>query len=192
LLKVLFDREKIGEQGPFVVWGFRSAALNASPELFGTFLTGQYKKLEDGRNADIGLANSFWPAVQTLSDLGLVEMVGMLLDGDDADAEIIHPYSMRGGEPVERELALAAHHAASTMVTAGQRDWARKNNYVNLVPVRRHIVNAAMVEVYRLKYRPHTKATAAWYALMQNTTAEFLVEYQAMTKGGAATATSAA
>ena len=45
---------------------------------------------------------SFWPAVHMLENLGLVEQVGMLLDGDDADAEIIHPYAIRGGEPAER------------------------------------------------------------------------------------------
>ena len=58
--------------------------------------------------------------------------------------------------------------------------------------MRKHIANAAVAEVYRLKYRPHTKATAAWFALMQDTTAEYLAEYQAMMKGGAAAAISAA
>ena len=39
-----------------------------------------------------------------------------------------------------------------------------------------------MVEVFRLKYRPHAAATAAWFALMQQTTAQYLDHYRAMAK----------
>jgi len=90
----------------------------------------------------------------------------MLLDGDDDEAEIIHPYAIRGGEPAERELAATAELAAQTMLTEGQLAWSQDEGY-HLVPVLNHIANATMVEVFRLKYRPHTTATAAWYALMQ-------------------------
>jgi hypothetical protein len=103
----------------------------------------------------------------------------MLLDGDDEEAEIIHPYAMRGGEPEERELASAADEAARTMLTEGQLARSDHQNY-HLVPVQKHIVQATMAEVYRLKYRPHTKATAAWYAQMHQTTAEYLTRYQAI------------
>lgn len=50
------------------------------------------------------------------------------------------------------------------------------------MPVRKHITKATVAEVFRLKYRPHTTATAAWYALMQQTTAEYLEHYRAMMK----------
>jgi hypothetical protein len=130
---------------------------------------------------DAGWDASFWPAVNTLTELGLVERVGMLLDGDDGEAEIIHPYAIRGGEPAERELVAAAAMAARTMVTEGQLSWSVEQGY-HLVPVRKHIANATVSEVFRLKYRPHTRATAAWYALMQQTTAEYLDHYRAMMK----------
>ena len=182
LLKVVFDRARVGEQGPFVVWGFQSKHTLADRDLFRPFLTGQFTKRDDGTHRDDGMAASFWPAIHTLTDLGLVERVGMLLDGDDDEAEIIHPYAMLGGEPAEYELAHAVHCAALPMVTDGQRDWAEQNGYEWLIPVQRHIGNAALIEVYRLKYRPHTKATAAWYALMQQTTAQYLDHYRAMLK----------
>jgi hypothetical protein len=70
------------------------------------------------------------------------------------------------------------------MVTEGQRINAEEKGFHYLIPVRKHIVNAALVEVYRLRYRPHTKATRAWFALMRDNTAEYLAEYQAVTKGG--------
>jgi hypothetical protein len=181
-LKVVFDRARVGEQGPFVVWGFQPKHTLAGPDLFRPFLTGQFTKQDEGTRRDDGMAASFWPAIHTLTDLGLVERVGMLLDGDDDEAEIIHPYAMRGGEPAEYELARVARRAAVAMVTDGQRDWAERNGYEWLIPVRRHIGNATVVEVYRLKYRPHTAATAAWYAVMQQTTAQYLDHYRAMLK----------
>ena len=182
LLKMVFERVKVGEQGPFVVWGLQSKHMLAGPELFRPFLTGQFTKQEDGRQRDDGMDASFWPAVETLTELGLVERVGMLLDGDDNEAEIIHPYAMSGGEPAEYEVADAAHCAALAMVTDGQRDWAERNGYEWFIPVRRHIANATLIEAYRLKYRPHTAATTAWYALMQQTTAQYLDHYRAMLK----------
>jgi hypothetical protein len=106
----------------------------------------------------------------------------MLLDGADEDAEVIHPYGMRGGEPPERELADAAHRSAVAMVTEGQLGWALEEGYYHLVPAQKHIAHVTLVEVYRLKYRPHTKATAAWLALMTQTAAEYLRRYQQLTK----------
>ena len=106
----------------------------------------------------------------------------MLLDGDDNEAEIIHPYAICGGEPAEHELAAAAELAAQTMVTEGQLTWSQEEGY-HLVPILKHIVNATVVEVFRLKYRPHTTATAAWYALMQQNTAQHLDRYRAVING---------
>ena len=111
----------------------------------------------------------------------------MLLDGDDNEAEIIHPYAIRGGEPAERELAAAAELAAQTMVTEGQLTWSQQEGY-HLVPVLKHIAKATVVEVFRLKYRPHTTATAAWFAQMRQTTAEYLEYYRAMIKDSAGSA----
>jgi hypothetical protein len=182
LLKVVFDRAKVGEHGPFIVWGFRCNHLIAGRRLYGPFLIGQSTKEDDGTLRDEGMQVSFWPAVNTLIDLGLVERVGMLLDGDDNEAEIIHPCAVRGGEPTERELAAAADMVARVMVTEGQLSWAEQNNYRLLVPVRKHIAKVTMVKVFRLKYRPHTTATAAWFALMQQTTTQYLDHYRAMAK----------
>jgi hypothetical protein len=185
LLKVVFERTKAGQQGPFIMWGFRSIHMTADRRLARPFLTGQLKEGDDGRQ-DAGWDDTFWPAVYVLIDLGLVEKVGMLLDGDDVEAEIIHPFAMRGGEPAERELAHAASEAAAAMLTERQRNWSAEQGY-HLVPVRRHIANATVVEVFRLKYRPHTEATAAWYALMLKSTAEYLAQYRALGRDRTAT-----
>jgi hypothetical protein len=184
LLKVVFERAKVGEQGPFVVWGFRPKQMTTGWDLARPFLTGQFTTRDDGTRLDAGWDASFFPAVQILTDIGLVEKVGMLLDGSDNEAEIIHPYAIRGGEAAERELATAANLAAQMMLTEGQLGWSQEEGY-HLVPVLKHITKAAVAEVFRLKYRPHTTATAAWYAVMQQTTTEYLDHYRAMMKSGA-------
>jgi hypothetical protein len=180
LLKIVFERVKVGEQGPFVVWGFRAKHLFfANPALVRPFFTGQIKSRDDGRDLDAGYTDSFCPAVDTFIELGLVECVGMLLDGDDDKAEIIHPYAMRDGEPAECELYRAVKGAAMSMLTEGQINWAAAN-HLHLVPVQKHIGKVALVEIFRLKYRPHTTATAAWYAQMRQTTDEYIRRYQVL------------
>ena len=72
--------------------------------------------------------SEFWPAVQTLNDLGLVEP-------DDNAAEVIHPYERGGGEPGEQELARIAHEVATQMVTEGQYDWAMEEGFSELVDI---------------------------------------------------------
>lgn len=173
VLRAGFDRKNIGEQGPFVVWGFRPAKQTAHEDLAGQFFTGQKKG-----GIDTGWHGVFWPAFRTLEDLGLIERIAMLCDGDDAEAEIIHPLGFRGGEPAERELAKAARSCAEAMITESHIEWAMENQYYYLVPAWRHIANAALIEVFRLKYRPHTTATAAWHTEMQKTTTQWLTHYR--------------
>jgi hypothetical protein len=180
LLCVEFDRLRVGERGPFVVWGFRQTHRTASYSLARPFFTGQLETQEDGTCDDEGSHVSFWPAVGTLTTLSLIVPVGMLLDGDDAEAEIIHPYGVNGGEPAERELASFAHEAAVAMMSDKQLWRAEVEGYPNLVPVLKHITKATLVEVFRLRYRPHTSATAAWYAQMKESTAEWLARYDAI------------
>ena len=180
LLKFEFERLKVGEHGPFVVWGFREKhQILAGRALARPYFTGQIETRDNGENFDAGWNDPFLPAVKALIELGLVECIGMLLDGDDDKAEIIHPYAMHDGEAAERELYRAANYAASSMLTEGQINWAAAN-HLHLVPVRKHIAKVTVVEIFRLKYRPHTTATAAWYAQMRQTTDEYIRRYQGL------------
>jgi hypothetical protein len=182
ILKQQFERLHVGQRGSFVVWGFKATNLRAGPKLARPFFTGTIKTRNDETRLDSGWDKSFWPAIETLKGLGLIEAVGMLLDGEDAEAEIIHPYGVNGGEPAECELARAAGAAAAAMVTEAQLSRAEAEGYPYLVPVQRHIAKVALVEVFRLRYRPHTTATAAWYAMMKESTTEWLAAYEAIIK----------
>ena len=54
--------------------------------------------------------------------------------------------------------------------------------FESLIPVQKHIARVTVAEIFRLKYRPHTTATAAWYAQMKESTAEWLARYEAIIK----------
>jgi hypothetical protein len=184
MLRRSFDRAKVGEHADFIVWGFRDGDIISSRDLIRPFMTSR-SDLKNGRKRDTGI-DDYNDAVQLLLNLGLLEGVGMLLEGDDTEAEIIHPYGFEGGELAEQELALAALEAAIRLLRPEQIEQAATQGYCRLVPVRRHIRNVCMNEVYRLKYRPQTSATATWYAEMQRTAAEYLPRYERISRSAAA------
>ena len=70
LLKVVFERAKVGEQGPFVVLGFRSKHMTTDGRLARPFLTGELTTRDDGTRCDAGWDASFFPGVYTLARSG--------------------------------------------------------------------------------------------------------------------------
>ncbi|MBV8521048.1 MAG: hypothetical protein JOY71_02765 [Acetobacteraceae bacterium] len=160
-----FDREMVGQRGGFIVYGFSPATLLAWGDrpLLRPYMIGEMEMV-DGRQRDRGW-KTFWDAFQQLRQLSLIDFVGHLIEADTANAEVIHPYAIGNGEASEQLVARAAHKAAEAMLTPGQRQWAEQHS-LRLVPVRAHIAEAQMVGIARLRYRPRTNATAAWYARM--------------------------
>jgi hypothetical protein len=162
-IRETYERHRVGEQGPFVVWGFVRARLEAwtnapliAPHLAGT-------AGDEGTRA--AALEAFWACWHRLRALGLIEMVAHLVHADTADGEILHPMALEGtGLEVERELTQAASRAALTMLTQGQYDWARRQGVVAIAPVLRHIEGVQMVGVARLRYRPRTGRTRAFAA----------------------------
>ncbi|HEV7267343.1 MAG TPA: hypothetical protein VGN83_20910 [Falsiroseomonas sp.] len=153
-----YERHRVGEQGPFVVWGFVPAAVTAWPDapFVAPYLAGTAGD-KDRRAVAWEEFGACWNRLRTL---GLVEMVAHLVHADTADGEILHPMALEGtGLDVERELAQAALRAALTMLTPGQYDWARRQGVVALAPVLRHIEGVQLVGVARLRYRPRTSRT---------------------------------
>lgn len=157
-----YERHRVGEQGPFVVWGFVPGGELTWPDapFVAPHLTGE----KDEKGRDKG-ADVFWACWRRLRDLGLVEMVAHLVHADTAEGEILHPMAMEGtGLEIEREVRRAAEAAALRMVTPGQLGWAHDQNVVALAPVLRHIEGVRMLGVARLRYRPKTARTLAFAA----------------------------
>jgi len=105
-LRLSYERERVGQQGIYVVWGF----TKKTKETWGSvpFVEAH---MTPGKDREAGF-KTFWEALEILTLAGLVEFVGHVIDHDHDEGTVIHPYSWPNGEPAERELVYAGHHAA--------------------------------------------------------------------------------
>src|SRR5262249_49990154 len=114
--------------------------------------------------------------MKILADAGIIEWVPHLVESQDTTAEIIHPMVMEGDDS-EARLGKAAHQAGQSMPTERQREWAAGEVLI-LAPVPRHMVNVQMVGIARLRYRPQTKMTGAWWADLESKCAALTERYE--------------
>jgi hypothetical protein len=177
LLRKEFERVKVGEQAQFVVWGFRGAAewVNWDDRL--TEPHRREKLTEEEKAAGKNAGVDFFRRTAQLSDLGLIEWVPHLVETAEASGEIIHPVATVSSESWEARLAVAAFDAGRSLLTEGQYDWAINNGFNLLVPVPRHIANVQLIGIARLRYRPHTRVTAAWWADLKANSKKHLDRY---------------
>ena len=160
-LRSTYSRHKTGEQGSYVVWGFQAKQSQAwaTAPFVTPFLTGKNEVSPEGRR-DTGWP-LFWKALGSLTDVGLLDFVGHVVDADSDMGAVLHPYAIGNGEDRERAIAIAAQEAAEALLTPGQAQWAAEYDLV-LLPAQRHVAEIQLVGLPRLKYRARTKATAAW------------------------------
>lgn len=125
---------------------------------------------ETGRN--------LWERLNILQRFGLVHFVPHVLDGDGATA---YPCSAAVGESDERELGVAARHAAEALILdvgdpasrAAFGDHFHKPGTV-VVVVPRHMERASVVGIGRLKFRARTRANTAWLTNLTEISAKWL------------------
>ena len=162
-IRQTYERHKVGEQGPYTVWGFASAHMTAWPSAPFVAVHLQGAKDEAGRKSGW---DEFWTCWRRLEGLGLVQFVGHLMTSDGPTGEMLHPMALPGtGLPIEVALAEAATEAGVALVTERQASFAFMHKNVEvLAPVKRHIENVQMVGVARLRYRPRTSRTLAFFA----------------------------
>lgn len=154
-----WERASVGEHAQYIVWGFRP---NETTMAFGESAPVAPHLDKSAKNSSATYA-PFWPRFQLLVRAGLIEWLPYLFESEDREAEAIHPYGIGGSDGIEDRIGSAAHEAALRLLTSGQAEWTRENNFW-LAPVPRHIAKVAMIGVARLRYRPRTKLTAAWSA----------------------------
>jgi hypothetical protein len=174
-----FERVQLGEQAQFTVWGFRLADFKTSMRWEGFAVPHRRDKLtREEKAAGKNDAVDFFRRVHQLSDLGLIEWVLHLLESKDDCAGIIHPVGIELSDSLEDRLGLAAGNAGAALLTKAQYDWAVTNKGIGfLVPVPRHVANVALIGIARLRYRPHTRMTASWWADLTTKAEEHLLGY---------------
>jgi hypothetical protein len=156
-----YERAKVGQQGPYDVWGFESASLYVN--WVGPAVCHRRDELTSTeRKAGKNRAVDFFRRMEQLAELGLIQWVPHLFESDEPDAEIIHAVGNAGSDSLEDRIGLAAEKAGLAMLNDQQRRYVDSHG-PRLVPVLRHLANVQMIGVARLHYRPHTKLTAAWW-----------------------------
>jgi hypothetical protein len=172
-----YDRVKVGEHAHFTVWGFYGGSewVNWENRLTSPHRREMLTKEEvaAGKNPAV----DFFHRTAQLSDIGLIEWVPHLVESAEQSGEIIHPLSMGRSDSLEDRLGRAAHEAGRALVTEGQYEWAINNGIHLLVPVPRHIGNVQMIGIARLRYRPHTRMTGAWWADLNTNAEKHLARY---------------
>jgi hypothetical protein len=131
------------------------------------------------------VAKEFWDALAALMALKLVEFVPHIFESDKPEAELIHAYAVNGGEPWEKDLSAAAHEAGFHCLSSGQQQWTIEQRRL-LVPVPSHIDKLAVIGIARLKYRPQTRMTAAWFAKSKQQAEAFMPIYQEIVRNAVA------
>ncbi len=180
IVRETYHRWEVGRQGEMTVWGFRQKGKTVwmQSKITKPHCRSEKDLTQEERDAGYNTAIDFFSRLELLEDAGVIECVPHLCEGDGREAEVIHPLRWGGVEGIEKALGLAAHEAGEAMLTEQQRDWARSEG-LWLVPVPRHMRNVQVIGIARLRYRPRTALTSAWWADQQSKGKRHLERYEA-------------
>lgn len=170
-----FDRERIGQQGTQVVWYFthKSTSFRWGP------VTEPHRRTPTSKSekADTYFAGkAFWDRLGKIEAAGLIEWVPYLFEGPEGEA--IHPLAWSGMD-IERALYGACREAGAALLTRAQEVWLMENRTGGwLVPAPAYMGEVTMIGLMRLRYRPHTRMTSAWWADYSVRCAQFTAAYR--------------
>ena len=170
-----WDRLELGSYGEFTIWGFMPSRQTTARAA--EIVKAQWDadaKSREGRYAP------FWRRLVILQDCGLIEWVPCLFESGDEDAEIIHTMLLSGDGGPEDRLARAAVEAGLALLNDGQRERAYRQGVLRILPVKRHVSSAQLITIARLRYRPHTKRTSAWWAELNSACEAHIHEYESL------------
>jgi hypothetical protein len=175
-----YKREKVGQCAQYVIWGFapESSWINWQNAVTPCHRREKLTQVEIDAGENPGV--DFSRRQKQLTDLGLLQWVPHLFESEALAAEAIHPYGVDGTVNPEDRLGAAAHEAGLALLTPGQGNWA-SDKRLRLVPVPRHVANVQMIGIARLRYRPHTKLTTAWWAELNQKVERYIQEYEMIT-----------
>jgi hypothetical protein len=171
LIRTNFDRQMIGQQGAYIVWGFKTSEKD-----WGTLWEkgpfAGYEPAKPGEKAPV------WVSVELLQSMGLLSFVPHIFENDTDTAEPIHSYGISGvGEALEQEIGNAANLAARAMALPSRLTEAEEGGFRHFCPVLKTIPAVQMIGVGRLTYRPNTRRTKAWFAELHDTTPKWIQTY---------------
>jgi len=157
-----YSKSIYAESGPYLFMGFDNGSTWVSWDTEVTSIHRvEVSKEEEKEGKKPG--HVFFKRMQTLFELGLLEYSVCIFESKEDDAEILFPIS--GPTEVEREMEAVSSTIAENLLQAWQVDTC-PHKY--LIPVARHQEKAEAFGIYRLRHRPHTSLTSAWWASIHN------------------------
>lgn len=144
------DREPICPIGQFVLYGFSKEETKASSVGIFADFSGQE---DEYRN------KGAWIVLSPLWEMGLLEQVYYMAESTSHDAELIYPVGPWGTAQAIDDLL----HWLEETGGSGFAIEAQRHAVQGIAP--KHIKNAAIVGLYRLRYRPKTGKTSRWLSL---------------------------
>jgi hypothetical protein len=177
-----FTRHTVGEFAEYTVYGF---AQGSTFVVWDGPVTEPHKRhnlTNAERKAGITQGTDFFHRLGALQALRLFEWVPTLWEHDGPDAEPIHPVHLASLIPIESALAEAADAAGRVLVMESQLRRAEDEDCTFFVPVLRHLVNATVIGIARMKYRPRTRSTSMWFAGLHGEGSVHVEQYEALTE----------
>jgi hypothetical protein len=172
-----YERKEVGERSYYTIWAFRNNAVQLN-------WTGPMEA-HKGRPQEKGNEHPLWGSIRLLRRMGLLEYIPHLMESDSPQAEPIHPFGVgrNGEEQTETEIGAAADVAGRAMCAEWAVQQAEDDGFEWFCPVPRTLPLAQLIGVPRLRYRPHTNRTAAWYANLQEMRTPIIEHYSKITCG---------
>jgi len=179
LIRQEFDRQKIGEQGAYVIWGFKSVK---------SFLwwTGIFAAHQSRTRAEPENQSPVWQSLQLLQNMGLLSFVPHIFENNSDAAEPVHPYGIgqTGEPPIEQEIGHAADRAARTMALPSKLEEAEEAGFEHFCPILKTMPTAQMIGVARLTYRPRTQRTQGWFRDLNQNAPDWIETFARLTAKG--------
>ncbi|TXM97042.1 hypothetical protein FV242_32530 [Methylobacterium sp. WL64] len=119
--------------------------------------TGEFEEIEgsDGTTQQDTGMRAISNALTKLQSLDVIQFVPHLIDADSEEGEVIHPCPISVGVAEERAITKAARNAALRLMTDGQERYVDSKGYEPIIPLPRHLENAALVGLLRTTHRAH-------------------------------------
>jgi hypothetical protein len=130
IIKKEFERMKVGEQGAYALWGFKSKCLSGS--WVGPIAAHRSRQKRNPKEDE-----PLWESVELLQRMGLLSFVPHIFENDTSIAEPIHAYGIGalGEVPLELEIGDAAGRAARAMVLPLKLEEAEGEGFRYFCPI---------------------------------------------------------
>lgn len=140
-----YKAEVIGESGPNKAWGFSYECSTIWPAL---------SEIHKGSKSE--KEHPAWGRLNLLLSLGFVQHSQVLMNKEGGDPMLCIGETTEE-QSARRLLEAKAHELCTSRATT-------KSNHSIVLPIPAHVKEPVLLGIFRLVYRPQTKATTVWWA----------------------------